>query len=61
MRRIAALLISLCCLAFSGCETASNAIRDSVFGGLAERYDTSHHPDDRRRAYDDYIREHVDR
>lgn len=61
MRRIAALLLALCSLIFPGCQTASNAIRDMVFGGLAEKYDTSHHPDERRAAYDDYVREQADR
>lgn len=56
MRRIIALLFAACLLSLQGC----NVVRDAVFGGLAEKYDTSHHPDERRAAYDNYISEYVD-
>ena len=61
MRRIAALLLALSFLSLPGCQTASRAIRDSIFGGLAEKYDTSRAPDARRAAYDRYVDEYVDR
>jgi hypothetical protein len=62
MRRIAALLfVVLCLLSSPGCEVVCNFFRDSIFGGLSEKYDSSHAtPGERRSAYDDYIRENVD-
>jgi hypothetical protein len=61
MRRIVALLVAVCLLNSLGCEVVSNCVRDTIFGGMAERYDSSRPASERRAAYDDYVREHVDR
>jgi hypothetical protein len=61
MRRIVALLVVACLLSTLGCEVVSNCVRDTIFGGMAERYDSSRPASERRAAYDDYVREHVDR
>lgn len=61
MRRIAAILCSLCLLSLPCCRFAQNVFRDEVFGGLAEAGDTSRPPSERREAYDKYIRENVDK
>jgi hypothetical protein len=61
MRRIAVLLFVLCFPSSLGCQTVANLFRDTIFGGLAEKYDSSRPPSERRAAYDDYIREYVDK
>lgn len=65
MRRIAAIIFGLCVVCGSGCravsECVSNTFRDVIFGGLAENYDTSRPPSERRQAYDRYMRENVDK
>ncbi|MDZ7617955.1 MAG: hypothetical protein U1E05_13200 [Patescibacteria group bacterium] len=57
MRRITVALFAALLLCSPGCHV----VRDTIFGGLAEQYDTSRHPSDRRAAYDGYIRENVDK
>ncbi len=57
MRRIAVFLFATFFLSFAGCQV----VRDTIFGSMAEQYDTSHHPSDRRAAYDEYMRENVDK
>jgi hypothetical protein len=61
MRRIVVLLFVLSLLSSLGCQVVSNCLRDTFFGGLAEKYDTSRPPSERRAAYDNYIREYVDK
>ncbi len=61
MRRIAALLFLLSLLISPGCQVVSDFLRDSIIGGLVEEYDSSHATkEERRAAYDTYIRENVD-
>ncbi len=57
MRRITVALFAALFLFSPGCQV----VRDTIFGGLAEQYDSSRHPSDRRAAYDEYIRENVDK
>lgn len=57
MRRIAVFLFFVCLLALSGCQV----VRDTIFGGLAEKYDSSRPESERRAAYDNYMREYVDK
>lgn len=57
MRRIAILVFALGLLGLPGCQV----VRDMIFGGLSESYNTSLPSSERRMAYDDYIRKNVDR
>ena len=57
MRRLATLVLALCLASLPGCQ----AVRDVVFGSLSERYNTSLPRGERRAAYDEYVRENVDR
>jgi hypothetical protein len=57
MRRIMALVVALGCLNSLGCQV----VRDIILGEMVERYDSSGPASERRAAYDDYIREYVDR
>lgn len=57
MRRVVALLFFLCLLGSPGCQV----VRDAIFGGLAERYDSSRPQGERREAYDNYISEYADK
>jgi hypothetical protein len=57
MRRILVLVLAVCLLNSPGCQV----FRDMIFGEMVERYDTSGFPSERRAAYDDYMREYVDR
>jgi hypothetical protein len=61
MRRMAACVCAVCLLCSPGCRVVSNCLRDTIFGGLAEEYDSSRpNREERRMAYDRYVREHVD-
>jgi len=57
MRRIAAFLLGLCLLASPGCRI----VRDHILRDVVEKHDTSRHPSDRRAAYDNYMRNYVDK
>jgi hypothetical protein len=57
MRRILILVLAICLLNSPGCQV----VRDAILGGMVERYDTSGPASGRRAAYDDYMREYVDR
>jgi len=65
MRRIAAIIFGLCLVCGSGCRAVSECVsktcRDVFVGGLAEKYDTSRPPSERRQAYDQYMRDNVDK
>lgn len=61
MRRIPAILCALVLLSLPGCQTVANAVRDMIFGGIAEAGDTSRPPNERHDAYQRYMEENVDR
>ena len=52
-----ALVLALCLLNSLGCQV----VRDMILGEMVEKYDSSGTPGERRSAYDDYMREYVDR
>ena len=57
MRWITVFVLGVLFSGLSGCQI----LRDAVFGGLSEKYDSSRPPCERRAAYDAYVRDNVDR
>jgi hypothetical protein len=57
VRRVMALVLTVCILNSLGCQF----VRDIILGEMVERYDSSGMPDERRAAYENYMRELDDR